>query len=130
MNDNSQVPSGPAKPSIKIFGVGGAGLHVLEKIASASLPGATLVALDTDPDAVADSPATEKISLELKQLRGLSTGGDPERGRALAEHHLPKMKLACEGADAIFIVAGLGGGAGTGITPLLAQAARESGALV
>src|SRR5262249_50237199 len=59
-----------------------------------------------------------------------SAGGDPQRGRAVAEHHLPKLKAACEGADVILIVAGLGGGAGTGVSPLLAHAAKETGALV
>ena len=63
-------------------------------------------------------------------LRGLGTGGDPERGRELAEGTIDRLKAACAGADVIFIVAGLGGGAGTGISPVLARAARESGALV
>jgi cell division protein FtsZ len=128
---NNSNSSGPAKAlSIKLFGVGGAGIQVLELITATPLPGATLVALDIDPDSVSRSSAPEKISLELRQLRGLSTGGDPERGRALAEHHLPKLKAVCEGADVIFILTGLGGGAGTGISPLLAQAAKETGALV
>src|SRR5206468_1208914 len=66
---------------------------------------------------------------ETKPLRGLGTGGDPERGQTLAEEHFPKLKAMCAGADAVFIIAGLGGGAGTGISPILARAAREAGAL-
>jgi len=63
-------------------------------------------------------------------LRGLGTGGDPERGRAIAEEQFATLKTACEGADAIFVVTGLGGGAGSGISPVLARAAKETGALV
>jgi cell division protein FtsZ len=63
-------------------------------------------------------------------LRGLGTGGDPERGRELAEAHAAQFKTACAGVDAVFIVAGLGGGAGTGMAPVLARVAKEAGALV
>jgi cell division protein FtsZ len=114
----------------KIFGVGTAGLNVLESIARSALPGAALVAINTDAPSLAASSAAEKISLETKQLRGLGTGGDPERGRAAAEEQLPKLREVCSGADVVFIVTGLGGGAGTGISPVLARAAKESGALV
>ena len=75
-------------------------------------------------------PPTVKIHLETKLLRGLGTGGDPERGRALAEEQFSTLKSACDGADVVFIIAGLGGGAGSGISPVLARAAKETGALV
>jgi cell division protein FtsZ len=116
--------------SVKIFGVGTAGMSILEQIAKASLPGVVLAALNTDPKSLAGSSAAERISLEVKSSRGGGVGGDPKRNRALAEEHLPQLKQFCEGMDVIFIVAGLGGGAGTGISPVLAQAARECGALV
>jgi len=76
------------------------------------------------------SSASEKVHLETKLLRGLGTGGDPDRGRAAAEEQAPRLKALCEGADVVFIVAGLGGGAGTGVSPVLAKAAHEAGALV
>ena len=82
------------------------------------------------PQSLAASSASEKVHLETQLLRGLGTGGDPDRGRALAEEQLPKLKSLCEGADVVFILAGLGGGAGTGISPVLARAAKEAGALV
>ena len=88
------------------------------------------VAIDTDAASLAASTAPVKIHLETKLLRGLGTGGDPERGRALAEEQFATFKTACEGADVIFILAGLGGGAGSGIIPVLARAAKETGALV
>ena len=116
--------------SVKIFGVGTAGMNILEQIARAALPGAVLAAINTDAQSLAASSAAEKISLEGKPSRGGGAGGDPKRSRALAEERLPELKQFCEGVDVVFIVTGLGGGAGTGISPVLAQAARESGALV
>jgi cell division protein FtsZ len=116
--------------SVKIFGVGTAGVNILEQIAKAALPGVTLAAINTDAKSLAASCATEKIALETKPTRGAGPSGDPKRSRTVAEENLPKLKQACEGVDVVFILAGLGGGAGTGISPVLAQAARESGALV
>jgi cell division protein FtsZ len=116
--------------SVKIFGVGTAGLGILEQMAKAALPGVALAAINTDTKSLAASSAAEKISLEGKPSRGGGPNGDPKRSRAAAEENLPKLKQACEGVDVVFIVTGLGGGAGTGISPVLAQAARESGALV
>jgi cell division protein FtsZ len=116
--------------SVKIFGVGTAGMNILEEIARAALPGVALAAINTDAKSLAASSATEKISFETKPTRGAGANGDPKRSRAVAEEHLPKLKQACEGMDVVFVLAGLGGGAGTGISPVLAQAARESGALV
>ena len=116
--------------SVKVFGVGGAGINVMELMLKDSLPGVGFVAVNTDAQSLAASSATEKVHLETQPLRGLGTGGDPDRGRALAEEQVPKLKSLCEGADAVFILAGLGGGAGTGISPVLAGAAKEAGALV
>ena len=116
--------------SVKVFGVGGAGINVMELMLKESMPGVDFVAVNTDAQSLAASSATEKVHLETQPLRGLGTGGDPDRGRALAEEQLPKLKSLCEGANAVFILAGLGGGAGTGISPVLAGAAKEAGALV
>src|SRR5207248_1040124 len=134
MNDNanSAPASNGAAPSaitIKIFGVGNAGGAVLNSLMARGLGAAECVAINSDAAALATSSAATKILLESKLLRGLGTGGDPERGRQLAEESLPKVKPALEGASAVFIIAGLGGGAGTGIAPVLAKAARDSGAL-
>jgi cell division protein FtsZ len=116
--------------SVKVFGVGGTGINVMELMLKDSLPGVGFVAMNTDAQSLAASSATEKVHLETQPLRGLGTGGDPDRGRALAEEQLPKLKSLCEGANVVFILAGLGGGAGTGISPVLAGAAKEAGALV
>ncbi len=102
---------------------------MLESMMKGEFVGASFVAVNTDAASPAASSAPQKIHLETKPLRGLGTGGDPERGHALAEEHFPKLKDACAGVDVVFLVAGLGGGAGTGISPVLARAAKESGAL-
>src|SRR5215469_9263015 len=120
----------PRTRAIKIFGVGGAGLILGDALNHGEFSGANFVAIDTDAQSLAASAATVKIHLETKLLRGLGTGGDPERGHALAEEQFSTLKAACEGAEVVFILAGLGGGAGSGVSSVLARAARESGALV
>ena len=120
----------PRTRTIKIFGVGGAGVVLGDALNQGEFAGASFAAIDTDAQSLSVSSATVKIHLETKLLRGLGTGGDPERGHALAEEQFSTLKAACEGAEVVFIVAGLGGGAGSGVSPVLARAAKESGALV
>jgi cell division protein FtsZ len=132
--DENLTPQTPVEVSrknisAKMFGVGNAGIKVLEQLARCPLPGVTFVALDTDAPALAASSVPEKICLDPKSPRAARAGGGRERGGATGEQ-LAQLKAACEGADVIFVVAGLGGGAGTGLSPVLARAARESGALV
>ncbi len=120
----------PGKPVVKIFGVGNAGISLLGALPMPEFEGAHLTAVNTDGPSLAASTATVKIQLENKLLRGLGSGGDPERGRAMAEEQFSMLKSACEGASVVCILAGLGGGSGSGISPILAKAAREAGALV
>lgn len=128
----TQPPANPAPgaPVIKIIGVGSGGVSLLENLNGGDFTGAALVAVNTDGPSLAASSALLKIHLETRLLRGLGTGGDADRGRAIAEEHYATLKAACEGANVVLLVAGLGGGAGSGITPLVARAARETGALV
>lgn len=129
MNPESSAgqPAAGLPVRVKIFGVGGAGVAMLGAI---DFAGASFAAVDTDPVALAGFAGEEKILLETKMLRGLGTGGDPERGREVAEAHFAQLKSSCSGAEVVFLFAGLGGGAGTGMTPVLARAAKEAGALV
>jgi cell division protein FtsZ len=128
---NEAIVEAPEKSfSVKVVGVGGAGINVMELMLKSAPPGVGFVAVSTDARSLAGSSASVKVLLETQLLRGLGTGGDPDRGSALAEEQLPKLKSLCEGADVVFILAGLGGGAGTGISPVLARAAKEAGALV
>ncbi|MGA3284526.1 MAG: cell division protein FtsZ [Verrucomicrobiota bacterium] len=130
IQDATKVSEVPRSRTIKIFGVGGAGVQLLDTVMGGEFTGASFAVIDTDAPSLAASSAPVKIQLETKLLRGLGTGGDPERGRALAEEQFATLKTACEGATVIFILAGLGGGAGSGISSVLARAAKETGALV
>ncbi len=134
MKTNSETPAAQLESShtrtIKIVGVGGAGVSLLDTLNGQEFAGAGFVAINTDGPSLAASAATVKIHLETKLLRGLGTGGDAERGQAIAEEQFATLKTACAGADVILIIAGLGGGAGSGISPVLARAAKETGALV
>jgi len=136
MNDQTELPdvAVPAEnssaPVVKIIGVGNAGIAMLGALDATEFAAAQFAAINTDPGGLATSAAPVKIQLENKLLRGLGSGGDPDRSRALAEEQFSTLKSACEGAGVVFILAGLGGGAGSGISPVLAKAAREAGALV
>jgi cell division protein FtsZ len=134
MKTKTETPAAMLEPAgmraAKIIGVGSAGVSLLEVMNREEFTGAGFVAVNTDAASLAGSTVALKIHLETKLLRGLGTGGDPERGRAIAEEQFATLKTACDGADVIFIVAGLGGGAGSGIAPVLARAAKETGALV
>jgi cell division protein FtsZ len=134
MKTKSETPGANSeaapRPAVRIFGVGGAGVALLDVLNAKEFAGAGFVAINTDAASLAASSATVKIHLETKLLRGLGTGGDPERGRALAEEQFSTLKSACDGANVVLIIAGLGGGAGSGISPVLARAAKETGALV
>ena len=124
------IPGQPAQPVFRMFGVGNAGIALVDSLDALEFAGAEFAVINTDATGLTTSAAPVKIQLENKLLRGLGSGGDPERSRALAEEQFATLKSACAGADVVFILAGLGGGAGSGIAPVLARAAREAGALV
>jgi cell division protein FtsZ len=118
------------KIRIKVCGVGGAGCNTAGFIARDKFDNMDFLLLNTDAQALAAFPMPDKLVLGMKRARGLGTGGDPEMGRAAAEDDAARLRCFCEGGDIIFILAGLGGGTGTGAAPVLARIARESGALV
>jgi cell division protein FtsZ len=126
-----RAATGPAPQNIaiKIFGVGNAGISMMQRLVDGGLHGVEFIAVNTDAASLLGSSATQKIHLETKLLRGMGTGGDPERGQAAAQAAEAKLKQVCHDAGMIFIIAGLGGGAGTGVSPVLARVAREAGAV-
>src|SRR5438477_5835721 len=110
---------------IKVFGVGKAGAGVLEEVVGSGLAiGSACTAVDTDAESLGSCAVEQKAYLEPKRQDRLRSEGDPARGREAAEENLSSLKSQCDGADIVFICAGLGGGAGTGISPVLARAAR------
>ena len=116
-------------PVLKVFGVGGAGGNAVDYMARQDFPGISFMAINTDSQALGQLALSERMILGRTRTRGLGAGGDPDMGRAAAQDDEPKLRELCAGADIICIVAGMGGGTGTGAAPLLARIARESGAL-
>ncbi len=113
----------------KIFGIGGAGCNAADHLARANFNG-TFYALNTDAQALEKSQIQNKIALGNRRTRGMGTGGDPDLGRTIAQDELQNLKSLCTGVDLVFILCGLGGGTGTGAAPVIAQVAKENGALV
>ncbi len=115
--------------SIKVVGVGGAGSNAVNRMIAAGLRGVEFIAINTDVQALALSQAERKIHIGAKLTRGLGAGGNPEVGRQAAEETKDELYDALEGADMVFVTAGMGGGTGTGGAPVVARIAREQGAL-
>ncbi|HWF19776.1 MAG TPA: cell division protein FtsZ [Verrucomicrobiae bacterium] len=118
------------KLTLKVFGVGGGGGNAVDYMARQDFDGVSMMAINTDSKALSQLSTVERMTLGAKLTRGLGTGGDPEMGRAAAEEDLEKIRSLCAGADIVCVVAGLGGGTGTGAGPVVARLAKETGALV
>ncbi len=121
----------PAETSanIRVIGVGGAGCNAVNRMIDANLSGVNYIAVNTDKQALNKSRAENKIQIGEKLTRGLGAGGNPEVGQKSAEESLEAIENFVAGADLVFITAGMGGGTGTGAAPIIAKAAKNSGAL-
>ncbi len=116
--------------SIKVFSVGGAGSNALDRIVLDGLDKADLIAANTDAQALASSVAAHKVQLGRNVTRGLGAGGDPELGYNAAVEAADEIRESLADARMIFVCAGLGGGTGSGGAPVVAELAREKGAMV
>jgi cell division protein FtsZ len=116
--------------SVKIVGLGGAGVNMLERIALEGLEGAELLALNTDVRKLSHCVANEKIQLGRNLTKGLGSGGDPDLGQQAVREAEGEIRAALKGRRIVFICAGLGGGTGSGATPIVTRIAREEGAFV
>ncbi len=114
---------------IKIIGVGGAGGNAINAMIRNNLFGVEFIAANTDGSDLTKSSANMKLQLGKKLTRGLGTGANPEIGSRSAEESKDEIKSHLEGADMVFIAAGMGGGTGTGAAPVIAKIAREMGIL-
>lgn len=115
---------------IKVIGVGGGGGNAISSmIAEGGIPGVEFVAVNTDAQALLNNKAEIKIQIGEKLTKGLGSGGDSDVGRQAAEETREKLKEELSGADMVFITAGEGGGTGTGAAPVIAEVAKETGAL-
>ena len=114
---------------IKVVGVGGAGCNAVNRMIVEGIQGVEFVAINTDAQALLLAKAPTKVRIGDKLTRGLGAGGNPEVGRKSAEETAEELYSVLKGADMVFVTAGLGGGTGTGAAPIVAQIAKECGAL-
>jgi cell division protein FtsZ len=114
---------------IKVVGVGGGGSNAVNRMIEASLKGVQFIAINTDKQALYNSRAEYKIQIGEKLTRGLGAGANPEIGSKAAEESRDDVYQSLQGADMVFITAGMGGGTGTGAAPIIAEIAKEMGIL-
>ncbi len=123
---NDEIPHGAR---IKVIGVGGGGNNAVNRMIAANVVGVEFIAANTDVQALQVSNAPVKLQLGVKLTSGLGAGANPDVGRRAALEDSDKIIEALEGADMVFVTAGLGGGTGTGAAPVIASLASEMGAL-
>jgi cell division protein FtsZ len=114
---------------IKVIGVGGSGKNAVNHMVNSKVKGVEFIVVNTDAQDLHNSLASKKIHIGKNLTRGLGTGMNPELGRRAAEETKEELQEAIKGADMVFITGGMGGGTGTGASPIVARTAREQGAL-
>ena len=127
--DSKQASNAETFARIKVIGVGGGGSNAVDRMMAEGIQGVEFITVNTDAQALMLSKAPTRIRLGDKLTRGLGAGGDPEIGRKSAEESADDLYAALKGSDMVFITAGMGGGTGTGASSVVAQIAKESGAL-
>jgi len=118
------------KANIKVVGCGGCGCNMVTWLFNKGINGATVYTANTDALHLSVSKSDEKILIGKELTRGLGCGGNPARGREAAKESLAELKKAIGSADMVFVLAGMGGGTGTGAAPVVSGIAKESGAVV
>src|SRR4051812_25189164 len=114
---------------IKVIGVGGGGGNAINTMIESRLEGVDFIAANTDLQALEANRAPTKVGLGGKLTRGLGAGANPDVGKNAALEDMDQLREVLDGADMVFVTAGMGGGTGTGAAPVVAQVARELGAL-
>jgi cell division protein FtsZ len=114
---------------LRVIGIGGAGGNAVNRMVGSDFKGVDFVAINTDLQVLRESAAYEKMQIGEDLTKGLGSGGDARIGRQSAEESLELIRSCVQGADMVFLTAGMGGGTGTGASPVVAQVARQSGAL-
>src|SRR5262245_11215272 len=115
--------------SIRVIGVGGAGGNAINRMIAAGLSGCEFVAANTDLQALGANVAPVRLQIGQTVTRGLGSGGNPDVGRRAIDESRDLVAEALDGADMVFVAAGMGGGTGTGGAPVVAEIAKELGAL-
>ena len=114
---------------IKVIGVGGSGCNTISRMYEEGIEGAELIAINTDVQHLYYTKAHKRLLIGKRRTRGLGAGSLPQVGEEAARESEEEIKQLVEGADMVFITCGLGGGTGTGASPVVAEAAQEAGAL-
>lgn len=128
-NETNTMENEFAGARIKVIGVGGGGGNAVNRMITEKVQGVDFIVANTDLQALNASQATTKIQLGPKLTKGLGAGSNPEVGEKAAQESEESIQKALEGADMVFITAGMGGGTGTGAAPVIAKIAKDSGAL-
>ena len=127
-NSPEDIQTGQA--NIKVVGVGGAGNNMVGWLYNKGVKGAEIIAVNTDKQHLDITNSDAKFLIGKEVTRGLGCGGFPERGTEAAQESIQELKENLKGADMAFVCAGMGGGTGTGAAPVVAQVAKDAGAIV
>ncbi len=127
--DMYAAPRPVGKPVLRVVGVGGAGVNAVNRMIEAQVEGVEFIAINTDLQSLQQSAAADTLHIGDALTRGLGSGSDPDVGRQAAREEYDRIKAMLRGSDMVFIAAGAGGGTGTGAAPVVAEIARELGAL-
>jgi cell division protein FtsZ len=120
----------PPPLKLRLIGVGGGGVNAVDRLRAEQLSGLDVIAINTDQRALQACGVQEKLLIGANLTRGLGAGGDPELGRQAGDADRERIAAAVKDSDVVFLVSGLGGGTGSGVSPLVAELAAETGALV
>ncbi|MFN8598290.1 MAG: cell division protein FtsZ [Anaerolineae bacterium] len=129
MEPFEDVVTGEQFAQIKVVGVGGGGTNAINRMIAEGLQGVEFVAVNTDAQALMLSNSTKRVRIGDKLTRGLGAGGNPEVGMKAAEESADDLYASLKGADMVFVTCGMGGGTGTGASPVVARIAKDVGAL-
>ncbi len=129
LSEGDNLEKNYGAPTIKVLGVGGGGCNAVGRMYEEKVPGVDYVVINTDQQHLSRTQVPNKIALGPRLSRGLGVGGNPEKGRDSAEESREELSELVKGSDMVFIAAGMGGGTGTGAAPVIAEVAKESGAL-
>jgi cell division protein FtsZ len=125
----SQEQKPPGTPTIKVMGIGGGGCNAISRMFKEKLSLVQYYAINTDAQHLYRCDVEQRLAIGQELTRGLGVGANPDIGRQAAEESRAELEQALEGADLVFLAVGMGGGTGTGASPVIAQLAKESGAL-
>ncbi len=129
VSDVQRMPETEGSALIRVVGVGGGGSNAVNRMISENIAGVDFIAVNTDQQALMGSKAKQRIVIGERTTRGLGSGGDPEIGNKAAEESVEELHQVLQGSDMVFVTAGMGGGTGTGATPVVAKVAQDSDAL-